>query len=93
MAESSPAQPRVTENVPAHKAEEATPEQQAAEEAAAIGKQRIDAIKIAALTTAAANHGVPLDKLCKLYKVQSLAHLTENQFANINSNWEKIKAV
>lgn len=68
---------------------EATPEQQAE----AIGKQKIDAAKIAALTTAAANHGVPLDKLCKLYKVESLAQISENQFSNINSNWERIKAV
>ena len=90
VAESSQEQPRVTENVSEAKAEP-TPEQQAAAEAAAVGKQRIDAAKIAALATAAANHGVPLEKICGLYKVQSLAQLTEKQFSNINSNWENIK--
>ena len=58
-----------------------------------VGKVKIDTAKVAALTAAASNNGVPIEKLLKLYKVNSLADLTENQFSNINSNWEKIKAV
>lgn len=68
-------------------------EQQAAAQAAMIGKQKIDAIKVSALTQAAANNGVPIDKILKLYKRESLADLTENQFSDINKNWEKIKAL
>lgn len=58
-----------------------------------VGKQKIDAVKVAALTRAAAENGVPIEKLLKLYNKPSLADLTENQFSNINNNWEKIKAV
>lgn len=68
-------------------------EQQAAATAVEIGQQKIDAIKIAALTTAAADQGVTIDKILKLYKRKSLAEINEKQFSHINANWEKIKAL
>lgn len=58
-----------------------------------VEKAKIDTTKVAALTAAASNNGVPIDKILKLYKVSALTELTEKQFANINANWEKIKAV
>ena len=56
-----------------------------------IAAQKIDTTKVAALTAAAANNGVSIDKILKLYKVASLADLTEKKFLHINANWEKIK--
>lgn len=56
-----------------------------------VEKEKIDTTKVAALTAAASNNGVPIDKILKLYKVNALTELTEKQFRNINENWEKIK--
>lgn len=56
-----------------------------------VGKQRIDSVKIVALTNAAQSNGVEIDKILKLYKVKSLANLTEQQFSNINMHWKEIK--
>lgn len=56
-----------------------------------IAKEKIDTTKVAALTAAASNNGVPIDKILRLYKVSALTELTEKQFANINANWERIK--
>lgn len=57
-----------------------------------VGKQRIDAVKIVALTNAANSNGVEIEKILKLYKVKSLANLTEKQFSDINMHWKEIKA-
>ena len=59
---------------------------------AEVGKQRIDAVKVVALTNAAQTNGVEIEKILKLYKVKSLANLTENQFSHINMHWKDIKA-
>ena len=56
-----------------------------------VGKQRIDSVKIVALTNAAQSNGVEIDKILKLYKVKSLANLTEKQFSDINMHWKEIK--
>lgn len=56
-----------------------------------IKKAKIDDTKIASLMTACKNNGVAVDKLMKLYKVTTLADITEKQFFHINANWEKIK--
>lgn len=56
-----------------------------------VGKQYIDAVKIVALTNAAQNNGVEIDKILKLYNVKSLANLTEKQFSDINMHWKEIK--
>jgi 16S rRNA G1207 methylase RsmC len=37
--------------------------------------------------------GVDQGTIMKLYKVKSLADLTEKQFANINAHWDDIKKV
>lgn len=58
-----------------------------------VGKQKIDAVMVRALTDACIHNGVTTEKLMKLYKVKAITDLTVNQFSNINSNWEKIKAV
>jgi len=56
-----------------------------------IAKQKIGEVKVKALTSRCEEEGVAIDKILNLYKVKSLADLTERQFANIHSNWEKIK--
>ena len=57
----------------------------------AVKKQKIGDVKVAALVSACKDRGIDVDKVLKLYKVASLADLSEAQFANINANWEKIK--
>ena len=56
-----------------------------------VAKQRINDTKVAALVAACKERGIETDKIMRLYKVKSLADLTESQFANINANWDKIK--
>lgn len=56
-----------------------------------LSKTKIDDKKVVALTQACHNHGVAVEKICKLYKVASLTDITEKQFVHINMNWERIK--
>lgn len=57
-----------------------------------ISKELIGKTKAKALETKCKNDNIPVDMLLKAYKVDSLDKLTEAQFVNANSNWEKIKA-
>lgn len=57
----------------------------------AVKTQKIGETKVAALVAACKERGIEVDKIMRLYKVASLADLSEAQFANINANWEKIK--
>lgn len=56
-----------------------------------IEKAVIPEVKVKALQARCENEGVDPEKILKLYKVASLADLTEKQFANIHEHWEKIK--
>ena len=56
-----------------------------------VAKQKIDTKKVAALVAALKERGIEQEKIMRLYKVASLADLTEGQFVNINQNWDKIK--
>ena len=56
-----------------------------------IKTKKIDKTKIAALTQACANHDIKVEKVLRLYKVKSLADLTEEKFVHINQHWEDIK--
>jgi hypothetical protein len=56
-----------------------------------IAKQKISDVKVNALLSRCGEDGVEVDKIKTLYKVKSLADLTEKQFANINEHWDKIK--
>ena len=60
-------------------------------EAEKIAKQKISEVKIKALVSRCEEEGVSTDKILNLYKVSSFADLTERQFSNIHTNWEKIK--
>lgn len=82
VAESSQEQPSVPQT-----------EAEADETAKQVGKQIIDATKVAALSKAAQTNGVPVEKILKAYKVESLANLTEKQFSNINQHWEDLKRI
>lgn len=52
---------------------------------------KIDKVKVAALVNACKERGIEQEKIMKLYKVSSLADLTEAQFVNICEHWEQIK--
>lgn len=54
-------------------------------------KQSVQDVKVKALESRCENEGVPVERILKLYKVESFAKLTEKQYANINANWSKIK--
>jgi tRNA 2-selenouridine synthase SelU len=51
----------------------------------------VSEIKIKALISRCENEGVDVGKIMKLYKVNSLADLTEKKYAHINVHWEDIK--
>lgn len=70
------------------KAEE--PEPQNAED---VGKMKIPELKVKALEGKCKSEGVPVEKICTLYKVKTLADLNERQFSHLNLNWEKVKAM
>jgi hypothetical protein len=54
-------------------------------------KATIPEVKVKALIARCESDGVDQVTIMKLYKVKSLADLTEKQFANINAHWEEIK--
>ena len=58
----------------------------------AIKKQTIDEVKVKALIARCENDGVKVETILKLYKVEKLEDLNEIKYANINANWEKVKA-
>lgn len=57
-----------------------------------ISKQKISEAKVNALIARCNADGVSVEKLCELYKVKTIADLTEKKFANIHEHWDKIKA-
>lgn len=56
-----------------------------------IEKSVISEVKLKALIARCDKEGVDMGKIQTLYKVSSLADLTEKQYANINEHWNKIK--
>jgi hypothetical protein len=56
-----------------------------------VAKQTVSETKVRALLSRMEKDNVPIDRILALYKVGSLNGLTENQYANINANWDKIK--
>lgn len=56
-----------------------------------IEKSIISELKVKALEERCKKDNVEPGKILKLYKVSSLADLTEKQYANINLHWEKVK--
>jgi hypothetical protein len=53
----------------------------------------IDEVKLKSLLARCEKEGVYPEKLQGLYKINSLADLTEKQFRHISDNWEKLKKV
>lgn len=51
----------------------------------------IDEVKLKALLARCEKDGVDTGKILTLYKVSSLADLTEKKYTNINAHWDKIK--
>lgn len=70
---------------------EAKAQKQAEAEQQKIANQLIDEAKVNALIARCENENVPVEKILKLYKVESLEKLTELMFRNIFDNFEKIK--
>ena len=64
----------------------------AAEDAEAVGKQKIGSTKASALIARCKDAGISPEAVAKLYKVKSLslADLTEKQHENCNANWQKV---
>ena len=62
---------------------------EAEEKAEQIRNSKISETKVRALTKQAEADGVDIDKLCKLYKVGTLAELTEGQLSEIVGKWSK----
>jgi hypothetical protein len=56
-----------------------------------VAKEVIDEAKVKALNEILENKGITKTIVCKLYKVNELEELTENQHANIVKNIDKIK--
>lgn len=72
---------------------EQSEEQKQAEEQKKIEKAVIPEVKVQALIARCEKEGVAPATIIKLYKVNSLADLTELQYRNINDHWEDIKKV
>ena len=56
----------------------------------AIRRQTIDPVKAKALAAEIKAQGVPIDYVCKLYKVPSIDELSEAQHENIINNMDKL---
>ena len=74
-----------------HSKAEADEQKKAEEEQKKIENSKISEVKLKALLKRCADDHVDTKKIMQLYKVNSLADLTERQFANIHEFWEKIK--
>lgn len=72
---------------------EATEQAKAEEQQKEIERMKISEIKVKSLQARCEKEGVAVEKIVNLYKVKSLADLSEKQFRNINDNWEKIKVM
>lgn len=64
-----------------------------AKKTAELGKMKISKVKQDVLHKKCTDEGVYESKILSLYKVSDFSGLTENQFRNINDNWEKIKVM
>lgn len=64
----------------------------AAQEAEAVGKQKIGSTKASALIARCKDAGISPEAVAKLYKVKSLslADMTEKAHENCNANWQKV---
>lgn len=71
--------------------EDAEEQKRAEAELNQIGNSKIGEEKLKALLARCERDGVDPKKITTLYKVSSLADLTELKFANIHEHWEKIK--
>ena len=69
------------------------PDQYASEEltAQSVASQKIDTIKMSAITTAANNAGVTLEKILENYGLQSIGDMTEEQFRDASAQLRKRK--
>ena len=56
------------------------------------GEEKIDATKVKALKASCKDSNIPVEFICEKCKVKKLEDLREEQFVNIVSNWEKVKA-
>ena len=70
---------------------EAEEQKKAEEEQKKIESSVISEVKLKALLARCEKDGVDTGKIMKLYKVNSLADLTELKYRNINDHWEDIK--
>lgn len=70
---------------------EAKEQHEAEAEERKIAAELISDVKAKALEKRCNDEGVSVKKLCVLYKVKTLAELTESKFQNINQFWEKVK--
>ena len=82
---------RQSEAAEPKKAEEQ--QKKAEEQQQEIERMKISEVKVKSLQARCEKEGVPIDKITRLYKVGSIAELTEKQFRNINDHWEDIKKV
>lgn len=73
-----------------HEAEE---QKKAEAEQKKIENSVIPEVKVKVLEARCEKEGVDVNKILKLYKISSLAELTELKFRNISDNWEKIKVM
>lgn len=81
------------EDLPGTKEEEEEKEKERAfdKKAEQTAKMKIDDVKIKALQTMCHNDNIDVDKLCKLYKVNSFGDMTEAMYSNIINNLPKVK--
>lgn len=73
------------------KQKRAKEEEAHAKEVEDISKMKISQIKVDALASKAVADGVPLGRICKLYKVVDIESMNEKQYRNCMENWQKIK--
>lgn len=90
-SKNEPEKKAVEQKKPEQSKAEADEQKKAEEEQKKIENSKISEVKLKALLKRCADDHVDTKKLMQLYKVNSLADLTERQFANIHEFWEKIK--
>lgn len=58
-----------------------------------VASQRIDTVKMSAITTAAESAGIPLEKILEKFQLKSIGDMTEEQFREASALIQKQKAI
>ena len=74
-----------------HEVKPQTDEEKNAQMMKEVGKEPITAVQVKVMEKKCADDNIPVDMLCSLYKIKSIAEMNQEKFRNASDHWEQIK--